>query len=57
MVARGLGAWGRRVTSLDDLGDALTEALGRDCPSVIDVPIDPMEYRAHLAPVGPRTAT
>lgn len=55
MVARGLGAWGRRVTSLEDLGDALTEALGHDGPSVIDVPIDPAEYRAHLAPVRPRT--
>ncbi|MEW5983293.1 MAG: thiamine pyrophosphate-binding protein [Acidobacteriota bacterium] len=49
-VARAHGAWGRRVASLDDLTDAVREAIGRDCPSVIDVPIDPAEYRAHLAP-------
>jgi acetolactate synthase-1/2/3 large subunit len=49
-VAQGLGAWGQRVSTLDELGVAVTEALARECPSVIDVPIDPAEYRAHLAP-------
>lgn len=50
-VARAHGAWGRRVTSLDELSHAVGEALRLDQPSVIDVPIDPREYRAHLAPV------
>lgn len=48
-VARAHGAWGRRVTSFDDLSDAVREALHLDGPSVIDVPIDPTEYRQHLA--------
>lgn len=56
-VARAHGAWGRRVTSLDDLGDAVGEALRLNGPAVIDVPIDPREYRAHLAAVqGPMRA-
>ena len=42
-----LGAWSRRVTTLDDLEHAVTEARRLNVPAVIEVPIDPMEYRAH----------
>lgn len=52
-AARALGAWGRRVRSLDDLARALGEALTLGQPAVIDVPVDPREYHAHAAP--PRT--
>jgi acetolactate synthase I/II/III large subunit len=42
-----LGAWSRRVDSLDALGDAVREARALDVPAVIEVPIDPTEYHAH----------
>jgi acetolactate synthase-1/2/3 large subunit len=48
-VAAGLGAWGRRVGSLDELGAAVDEALAARRPAVIDVPVDPAEYHAHAA--------
>ncbi len=48
-IAGGLGAWARRVASLDALGAALDEALAAGRPAVIDVAIDPAEYSAHAA--------
>lgn len=48
-AAEALGAWGRRVASLEELGRAVDEALRLCRPSVIDVPIDPTEYFAHAA--------
>lgn len=49
MAAEALGAWGRRVASLEELASAVRAGLGLDRPVVIDVPIDPTEYRAHSA--------
>lgn len=49
-AAEALGAWGRRVTSLTDLDDAVAQGLRVERPVVIDVPIDVREYRAHNAP-------
>ena len=42
-----LGAWSRRVRTLDELAAAVTEARRLDVPAVIEVPIDPTEYHAH----------
>jgi acetolactate synthase I/II/III large subunit len=42
-----LGAWARRVTTLDELAAAVSEARRLDVPAVIEVPIDPAEYHAH----------
>ena len=42
-----LGAWSRRVDTLDGLAHAVREARALDVPAVIDVTIDPWEYRAH----------
>ncbi|MFO7695444.1 MAG: thiamine pyrophosphate-dependent enzyme [Vicinamibacterales bacterium] len=52
-VARAHGARGQRVASLQELDDAIAAALAHEGPSVIDVPIDPREYRAHLATPTP----
>jgi len=46
-AAAALGAWARRVTTLDQLAAAVTEARRLDVPAVIEVPIDPAEYHAH----------
>jgi acetolactate synthase-1/2/3 large subunit len=48
-VSAALGAWSRRVTTLDELSAAVTEARALDVPAVIEVPIDPTEYHAHAA--------
>jgi acetolactate synthase I/II/III large subunit len=45
-----LGAWSRRVETLDELSAAVNEARALDVPAVIEVPIDPTEYHAHAAP-------
>jgi acetolactate synthase-1/2/3 large subunit len=45
-----LGAWSRRVETLSELEEAITEALRQDRPAVIDAIIDPTEYTAHAAP-------
>ncbi len=50
MAAQALGAWGRRVASLDELGAAVAEGRSTGRPVVIDVPVDPAEYRMHSAP-------
>jgi acetolactate synthase-1/2/3 large subunit len=43
-----LGAWSRRVSTLDELEQAVTEARRADRPAVIEVPIDPAEYLSHV---------
>jgi acetolactate synthase-1/2/3 large subunit len=45
-----LGAWSRRVNTLDELADAVKDARAANVPAVIEVPIDPSEYHAHAAP-------
>lgn len=50
-VARAKGARGRRVTSEEDLDDALLEAISADGPFVVDIAIDP----SAVAPIGART--
>ena len=49
-----LGAWSRRANTLDELANAVKEARRLDVPAVIEVPIDPTEYRSHIAPVKKR---
>jgi acetolactate synthase I/II/III large subunit len=45
-----LGAWSRRATTLDELTAAVEQAQRVvDRPSVIEVPIDPTEYRSHIS--------
>jgi len=44
-----LGAWSRRVATLDELSAAVEEARALAVPAVIEVPIDPAEYHAHAA--------
>jgi len=46
-----LGAWSRRANTLDELTAAVKEAQRIDRPAVIEVPIDPTEYRSHIAPL------
>src|SRR5262249_48880133 len=45
-----LGAWSRRATTLEQLGEAARQARLHDGPAVIEVPVDPAEYHAHAAP-------
>ncbi len=46
----GLGAWTRRVQTMDELDVAVREAQRVDRPAVIDAVVDPAEYGAHTAP-------
>lgn len=46
-VAAGLGAWSRRVRTMEELDAAVREGLGVNRPVVIDAVVDPAEYRAH----------
>jgi acetolactate synthase-1/2/3 large subunit len=39
-VARGFGCEGQVVTEVDELGDALSEAVGSDAPTLLDVHVD-----------------
>lgn len=45
-VAEGFGCRGTRVESLDDLRDVVTDAVGRDGPDLIDVPVETDEPSA-----------
>ncbi|QLG27353.1 thiamine pyrophosphate-binding protein [Halorarum halophilum] len=45
-VAEGFGCRGTHVESLDDLRDAVTDAVGRDGPDLIDVPVETDEPSA-----------
>ena len=49
-VAAGMGAWSRRVQTLEELEEAVRAGLEEDRPAVIDAVIDPTEYRQHAAP-------
>ena len=51
-VAAGMGAWSRRVATMDELNAAVREGLSLDRPVVIDALVDPTEYRAHNSPLG-----
>jgi acetolactate synthase-1/2/3 large subunit len=46
-----LGAWARRVETMDQLDATVQEALRIDRPAVIDAVVDPAEYVAHTAGV------
>ncbi len=47
-IARGMGAWGIRVTDPKDIGKAMRNAVDADMPAVVDVVID----QAAVAPVA-----
>ena len=49
-AAAALGAWSQRVTSLEELAEAVHAGRMSNRPAVIDVPIDPREYQVHAAP-------
>ena len=42
-----LGAWSRRVSTMEDLQDAVKTARQQDGPAVVEVLVDPTEYAAH----------
>jgi acetolactate synthase-1/2/3 large subunit len=46
-VAAGLGAWSRRVETLDALESAVKASRGVEHPVVIEAIVDPAEYAAH----------
>ena len=46
-AAAALGAWSRRVATLDELEHAVNDARRLEVPAVIEVAIDPAEYHAH----------
>lgn len=48
-VAEVLGVWSRRVETMQELDEAVAEGLTKQGPVVLDVSIDPSEYRAHAA--------
>jgi acetolactate synthase-1/2/3 large subunit len=48
-----LGAWARRVETMDELDAAVREARRVDRPAVIDAVVDPAEYRAHTRAFRP----
>jgi acetolactate synthase I/II/III large subunit len=50
-----LGAWSRRVTTMEQLETAVKEAQRHSGPSVVEVMIDPAEYAAHAASARTRT--
>ncbi len=43
-VSAALGAWARRVSTMEELDAAVREALSVDRPAVIDAVVDPREY-------------
>ncbi len=49
-AAEALGAWGACIETMDQLDSAVAEAARIPRPAVLDVTIDPTEYRAHAAP-------
>lgn len=49
-VGAAMGAWSRRVRTMAELDSAVREGLTIDRPVVIDVVVDPKEYRAHNSP-------
>jgi acetolactate synthase-1/2/3 large subunit len=53
-ASAGLGAWTRRVETMEELDAAVKEGLRVDRPVVIDALVDPAEYAAHA--IGPSRA-
>jgi acetolactate synthase-1/2/3 large subunit len=53
-AAKALGAWGARIETMDQLDRAAAEAVRMRRPAVLDVSIDPTEYRSHAAPDFPK---
>jgi acetolactate synthase-1/2/3 large subunit len=51
-VAEAFGAWSARVESMSDLDAAVEESSRIRRPVVLDVAIDPTEYRVHAAPAS-----
>ncbi len=49
-AAEGFGAWAARIETMDELDSAIEEAQRVQRPAVLDVVIDPFEYRTHAAP-------
>jgi acetolactate synthase-1/2/3 large subunit len=47
-IAPGFGARGLRATTWPEFDDAVTAGLRGDLPTVIEVPIDPADYRQML---------
>ncbi|MFB0520046.1 MAG: thiamine pyrophosphate-dependent enzyme, partial [Desulfatiglandales bacterium] len=47
-IAQGFGANGLKVSSFQEFEVALQEAIKAQGPTVIDVPIDPDEYRFQI---------
>jgi acetolactate synthase-1/2/3 large subunit len=47
-IASGFGARGFRATTWGEFDDAVTTGLNEECPTVIEVPIDPADYRTML---------
>jgi acetolactate synthase-1/2/3 large subunit len=52
VAAEAFGAWGTRVETLEELDAAVSEGLRMRRPVVVDVKINPAEYRAHAAPAS-----
>jgi acetolactate synthase-1/2/3 large subunit len=50
-IAGTLGAWARRVESMEQLQAAVREAQGVDAPVVIDALVDPTEYHVQQGPL------
>jgi acetolactate synthase-1/2/3 large subunit len=48
-----LGAWARRVNTMDELDAAVRDARRVDRPCVIDAVVDPTEYHAHTRAFRP----
>jgi acetolactate synthase-1/2/3 large subunit len=46
-AAGALGAWARRVQTIEELQESVKIARGHDGPAVVEVLIDPAEYVAH----------
>ena len=44
-----LGAWSRRVSTLEEFAEAVADARAVDTPAVIEVLIDPAEYHSHIS--------
>jgi thiamine pyrophosphate-dependent acetolactate synthase large subunit-like protein len=47
-IAAGFGARGFRATTWAEFDDAVTTGLNEERPTVIEVPIDPADYRTML---------
>jgi acetolactate synthase-1/2/3 large subunit len=53
-IAVAMGAWARRVETMDELDAAVREAQSVNGPAVIDARVDPAEYRDHTRAWAPR---